>query len=234
MFIALLGLLLVGTTALLPTMVQNLFGYSVVGSGMLQMPRGIGMMMMMMLAGQLIGKVDSRLLIFMGLTLASASMWLMSLFSPVMDATPFIISGFVQGAGLGLVFVPLNTLAFATLPPALRTDAAGFYMLLRNLGGSIGISLTVGVLARQTQISHADIGASLTPFALPWADGSFGRVLGADAVIAMLDATVNKQAAIIAYDDVFRMMFWITLVTMPLVLLLRKPTNMGPVVHLAD
>ena len=164
LFITLVGLLLVGTTALLPTMMQTLFGYPVIETGMLQMPRGIGMMMAMMAAGQLIGRVDSRALIGFGMALAATAMWMMSLFSPEMDATPFMVTGFLQGAGLGLIFVPLNTLAFATLPPALRTDAAGFYMLLRNLGGSIGISLTVGVLARQAQISHADIGAALTPF----------------------------------------------------------------------
>jgi len=151
-----------------------------------------------------------------------------------MGSMPFMVSGFLQGAGLGLIFVPLNTLAFATLAPDLRTDAAGFYMLLRNLGGSIGISLTVGVLARQAQISHADIGSNLSMTDLPWADGAIGKAVGNDAVIAMLDATVNKQAAMIAYLDVFTMMFWITIAMMPLLLLLRRPKATGPAVHLAD
>ncbi len=234
MFITLVGLLLVGTTALVPTMLQNLFGYGVIQAGTLQMPRGIGMMMAMMTAGQLIGRIDPRAIIAAGLSLTCTSLYLMSLFSPVMNETPFMVTGFLQGAGLGLVFVPLNTLAFATLPASLRTDAAGFYMLLRNLGGSVGISLGVGVLSRQAQISHADIGAALTPFTLPWADPSVARTLGADAVIAMLDATVNKQAAMIAYIDVFRMMFWVTLAMAPMLLLLRRPKAAGPVVHLAD
>jgi DHA2 family multidrug resistance protein len=198
------------------------------------MPRGIGMMLAMMTAGQLLGRIDARALIGFGLVLTASSLWLMSLFSPVMDATPFVISGFLQGAGLGLVFVPLNTLAFATLPPDLRTDAAGFYMLLRNLGGSIGISLTVGVLAHQTQVSHADIGAALTPFSLPWANSDIARLLGADAVIAMLDGTVNKQALMVAYVDVFRLMFWVACLMFPMLLLLRKPKAAGPAVHLAD
>jgi DHA2 family multidrug resistance protein len=234
LFITVVGLLLVGTTALLPTMVQTLFGYSVVGSGVLQMPRGIGMMLAMMAAGQIIGKVDTRLLIFVGLCLTSAAMYGMSLFSPIMDSMPFTVTGFLQGAGLGLIFVPLNTLAFATLPPALRTDAAGFYMLLRNIGGSVGISLAVGILARQTQISHADIGSALTPMRVPWADSAIAQLIGADAVIAILDGSINKQALMIAYLDVFRMLFWVTIVMMPLVLLLKKPRNSGPAVHLAD
>lgn len=234
LFITCVGLLLVGTTALLPTMLQNLFGYSVIGSGMLQMPRGIGMMMAMMAGGQIVGRVDARFMIAGGLTLTATAMWLMTQFSPVMDATPFIISGALQGAGLGLIFVPLNTIAFATLPPDLRTDAAGFYMLLRNIGGSIGISLTVGIVARQAQVSHADLGAGLTPFTLPWANADIARLLDADAVIAMLDGVVNKQAAMIAYIDVFTMMFWVTMSMFPLLLLLKKPRRMGPAVHLAD
>ncbi|MEY2884069.1 MAG: hypothetical protein RL490_1793 [Pseudomonadota bacterium] len=234
MFITLVGMLLVGTTALLPTMLENLFGYPVIETGMLQMPRGFGMMLAMMTVGQIIGRVDPRILITIGLTLAATAMYMMSLFSPQMGAMPFMVSGFIQGAGLGMIFVSLNTLAFATLPPELRTDASGFYMLLRNLGGSIGISLTVGVLARQAQISHADIGSALTPFTLPWADSALGKTLGADAVIAMLDATVNKQAAMIGYIDVFRMMFWVTVAMMPLLLLLRRPKQSGPAVHLAD
>ena len=233
-FITCVGLLLVGTTALLPTMVQNLFGYSVIGSGFLQMPRGIGMMMAMMGAGQIVGKVDARALIACGLTLTATAMWMMTQFSPVMDSTPFIISGFLQGAGLGMIFVPLNTIAFATLPADLRTDAAGFYMLLRNLGGSIGISLTVGILARQAQVAHADIGAGLTPYDLPWANADIERLLGADTIIAMLDGAVNKQAAMIAYIDVFSMMLWVTLAMFPLLLLLKKPRAAGPAVHLAD
>jgi DHA2 family multidrug resistance protein len=215
-------------------MLQTLFGYSVIGSGVLQMPRGIGMMMAMMGAGQIVGKVDARILLGCGMAMTATAMWMMTQFSPVMDSTPFIISGFLQGAGLGMIFVPLNTLAFTTLPPDLRTDAAGFYMLLRNLGGSIGISLTVGILARQAQVSHSDIGAAVTPYTLPWANADLARVLDADSVIAMLDGAVNKQAAMIAYIDVFSMMFWVTLAMFPMLLLLKKPRVAGPAVHLAD
>jgi DHA2 family multidrug resistance protein len=198
------------------------------------MPRGIGMMMAMMGAGQIVGKVDARILLGCGMATTATAMWMMTQFSPVMDATPFVISGFLQGAGLGLIFVPLNTLAFTTLPPDLRTDAAGFYMLLRNIGGSIGISLTVGILARQAQVAHADLGSAVTPYTLPWANADIARVLDADSIIAALDGMVNKQAAMIAYIDVFTMMFMVTLAMMPLLLLLKKPRSAGPAVHLAD
>ncbi len=224
-FITLIGLLMVGTTALLPTMLERLYGYPVMTTGMTMAPRGAGMMASMFLVGRLIGKVDARMLMGVGLTITAASLWMMSLFSPVMGEQPFIVSGIVQGVGLGLIFVPLNTLAFATLPADLRTDAASFFMLLRNLGGSVGVSAAVGILARQTQVSHADIGGALTPYTIPWADGSVARALGAtgDTVMAMLDGAVNQQAAMIAYIDVYRMMFWVTVAVMPLLILLRPP-----------
>ncbi len=236
LFITLVGFLMVGTTALLPTMMQSLYQYPVITTGLIQAPRGVGMMAAMLLVGRLIGRVDARILLGFGLSISATSLWLMSLFSPAQDTMPFIITGLLQGAGLGMVFVPLNTIAFATLAPDLRTDAAGFYMLLRNLGGSVGVSLGVGVLARQVQVSHADIGSRLTPFSTPWADGGMARALGAtgDTVMAMLDQAVNAQAAMIAYLDVFRLMFWVTVAVMPLILILRVPKQQAETVHLAD
>ena len=224
-FITLVGLLMVGTTALLPTMLERLYGYPVLTTGLTMAPRGAGMMVSMFVVGRLISMIDARILMGTGLVITAASLYMMSLFSPAMGESPFIVSGIVQGAGLGLLFVPMNTLAFATLPGDLRTDAASFFMLLRNLGGSVGVSLSVGILARQTQISHADIGAGLTPYSIPWADGSIARALGAtgDTVMAMLDGAVNGQAAMIAYIDVYRMMFWVTVAVIPLLLVLRPP-----------
>ncbi len=115
------------------------------------------------------------------------------------------------------------------MAPALRTDASSFYSLLRNLGGSVGVSLSVGVLARQTQIAHADIGGAVTPFALPGADPNIARALGAtgDTVMALLDATVNGQAAMIAYLDDFTLMMWLSIAVIPLILLLRAPRKVG-------
>ncbi|WP_310498426.1 DHA2 family efflux MFS transporter permease subunit [Sandarakinorhabdus sp.] len=234
LFITLTGLLLVGTTALIPTMMQALFGYPVITTGIMQMPRGVGMMITMMLAGQLVGRgADPRLMIGAGFLMTAAALWGMSLFSPEQSAWPFGVTGFFQGAGLGLVFVPLNTIAFASLPMALRTDASAFFMLLRNLGGSVGISLGVGILARQMQVAHADLGGNLSPFEVPWADAGLLQALGGDAIIEMLDLTVNRQAAMVAYIDVFRLMAVVTLCFLPLLLLLKKPKS-AEVVHLAD
>jgi DHA2 family multidrug resistance protein len=227
-FAALIGVLMISTTALLPTMLESLFGYPAMTTGLIMAPRGAGIMFSMVVVGRLIGRVDPRVLMMIGLMLASASLYAMSQFSPQMDDRPLIITGLVQGVGMGLVFVPLNTIAFATLPVDLRTDAAGFFQLLRNLGGSIGVSMSVGVLARQMQVSHADIGAGLTPFSTPWADSGVAAMLGGDVATAAIDGAVNAQAAMIAYVDVFYMLFWVTAAMMPLVLFLKKPAGPPP------
>ncbi len=224
-FIFVVGMLQVATSALLPPMLEQLYGYPVVTAGFAMAPRGIGTMAGMLIVGRIIGKVDARLLMMIGMTLVAGSMWVMTGFSPIMGMMPFLTTGFVQGFGVGLIFVPLNTLVFATVAPALRTDASSFYSLLRNLGGSVGVSLSVGILARQSQIAHADIGGAVTPFALPGADPNIARALGAtgDTVLALLDATVNGQAAMIAYLDDFTLMMWLSVALVPLVLLLRAP-----------
>jgi DHA2 family multidrug resistance protein len=239
LFITLVGFLLVATTALLPTMVQTLFGYPVVSAGQLMMPRGLGMMMAMMSAGQLLGRgVDPRLMLAAGFSLTGAGLWGMSLFSPEQGAWPFVATGLVQGAGLGLVFVPLNTVAFASLSPALRTDASAVFMLLRNIGGSIGISLAVALLERQAQISHADLGSGLTPFSqapnLQWgADPAVLGAAGLGGAVAMLDGAVSKQAMMIAYIDVFRAMAFMAFAMLLLLPILRRPKR-GPPVHMPE
>ncbi len=224
-FIATVGILTTATSALMPPMLETLYGYSVVATGLILAPRGAGTMIAMLVTGRLIGRVDSRLLIIAGLVCVAGSMWSMSGFSPVMDSRPFIVTGVIQGFGIGLIFVPLNTLAFGTVPVNLRTDAASFFSLFRNLGGSVGVSLVVNVLARQTQVAHADLGATVTPFTIPGLDPSlidaFGG--GGGVVLAMIDGAVNGQAAMIAYLDDFRLLAWLTIAMIPLVLLLRPP-----------
>ena len=224
-FIFVVGMLQVGTSALLPPMLEQLYGYPVVAAGMTMAPRGLGTMIAMLIVGRLIGKLDARLMMIFGMMLIAVTMWWMTGFSPTMGTTPFLTSGFIQGFGTGFLFVPLNTLAFATVLPTMRTEAASFFSLLRNLGGSVGVSLSVGILARQSQIAHADIGGNVTPFSLPGADPNIARALGAtgDTVVALLDATVNRQAAMIAYLDDFTLMMWLSVAVIPLVLLLRTP-----------
>jgi DHA2 family multidrug resistance protein len=223
-FMAVTGVLLLAGLALLPPLLQRLMGFSVLQSGYLTAPRGVGTLISMLMAGRLVGKIDARILIFAGIGLMALSLWQMSGFSLAMDSRPVIVSGIVQGLGLGFIFVPLQTLAFGTLAPRFRTTAAALLNLARNIGGSVGISLVTTLLARNLQVSHADMAAQVTPFRIPVADPAIAdRLQGlGEAGLAMLDAEINRQALMIAFIDDFHIMMLVTLAAMPLVVLLRK------------
>lgn len=229
-FMAVTGVLLLAGLALLPPLLQRLMGYSVLQSGYLTAPRGIGTLISMLMAGRLVGKVDARILIFAGIGLMALSLWQMSGFSLAMDSRPVIVSGVVQGLGLGLIFVPLQTLAFGTLAPRFRTTAAALLNLSRNIGGSVGISMVTTLLARNLQVSHADMAAQVTPFRMPLADPAVAdRLQGVgEAGLRMLDAEINRQALMIAFIDDFHLMMLVTLAALPLVLLLRKAKAAPP------
>jgi len=220
-FMFLVGIILLSTMALLPPYLQNLKGWPVVTTGLVLAPRGLGMMMGMMLMGRLTEKVDIRLLIGGGLAAMSFSLWQMSLFSLDVGPRDIIWTGFVQGLGLGSIFVPMGVITFATLDQRYRTEATALFSLVRNIGSSIGVSITFALLARNIQINHSEIGAHVTAFtaltALPGLDSQ--------AMLALLDAQVNRQAASIGYINDFRFLMMVCIFAAPLLLLLKAPVR---------
>jgi DHA2 family multidrug resistance protein len=224
-FMIVIGISTMAPMALLPPMLQQLFGYPVVDTGMMMAPRGMGVLFTMWFAGQMMGKIDTRILIVVGLLLFSFSLRQMAAYSLEMDFWPVIISGFIQGLGMGLVFMPLNSLAFATLDHNYRTDGSSLLNLMRSVGQSAGISLVTVLLARNIQTAHADLAQHVTAKTVPTLDlGALDRYgVLSDTVFGMADAMINKQAAMIAYIDDFYLMAWISIGVLPLVLLLRKP-----------
>ena len=232
-FMVVVGISTMAPMALLPPMLQQLFGYPVIDTGLMMAPRGVGVLFTMWLAGRLMGKVDTRIVIVAGLVIFAASLRLMAGFSLEMDFWPVVTTGFVQGLGMGLVFMPLNALAFATLDGRYRTDGSSMLNLFRSIGQSAGISMVTVLLARNIQVSHADLSQHVTAASAPMVDlGALGRLNSlTDSAFAMADAMINQQAAMIAYLDDFYLMSWISLAACPLVLLLRKPKGRVEVVH---
>lgn len=225
-FMQVVGVVMMATMALLPPMLQSLYGYPVVDTGLLLMPRGIGVLITMALSARLIAKgLDPRIAVGTGFALAAWSLYDMTQWTLEMSSTPFIVSGFIQGLGMGLIFMPLNGMAFATLAPHQRTEGASLLNLSRNIGASIGISLVTTVLARGTQTSHADLSQNITPERLQTFDPAMISNLGGstDAVLAMANAEVTRQAAMIAYLNDFKAMMIVTACAIPLVLFLKKP-----------
>jgi DHA2 family multidrug resistance protein len=213
------GIVLFATLALLPPLMQGLLGYPVVLSGLLLAPRGLGSMVAMLLIGRIINRIDPRLLVGLGFVIAAIAQWQMSGFSLDVGTRDILMTGIVQGVGVGLIWVPLSTLAFATLPASRRGEAASLMNLIRNLGSSVGISLVTTLLARNIQINHAQIGEHLTPFRLHELPAMLQNNL------PLLDAEVNRQASMIAYTNDFHVMMIATALAAPLVFLLRRPAR---------
>lgn len=226
-FIFIVGIILLATMALLPPFLQNLMGYPVIDVGLVLAPRGLGTMTAMVLVGRLAGRVDPRRLIVLGLGLTSLSLWQMTHFNTNISNWDLVRTGIIQGFGLGFIFVPLSTLAFATLPPRYRSDGTSLFSLMRNIGSSIGISIVISFLAQRTQANHAAFAAYIQPYSLPLQQAVQAGVydLSSTQGLATLNATVTREAAVLAYLQDFRLMMWITLAAMPLVLLLRRPAG---------
>jgi MFS transporter, DHA2 family, multidrug resistance protein len=227
-FMIIVGMMMMAIMALMPPMLQRLFGYSVLDTGILLAPRGVGILISMAIAGQLIGRgFDPRILVAVGMMIAAASLWRMSGWAMMMDWHPFVIDGVIQGVGMGLIFIPLNGMAFATLPPQLRTDGASLMNLFRSLGGSVGISIMTTILGANIQTSHADMAGHVTDSAL--ADMGLSGIERlaqyGQAGLSMVDGEINRQAAMIAYLDDFWILSIAVFAAIPLLLLLKRPAR---------
>ncbi|ECD4520315.1 EmrB/QacA family drug resistance transporter, partial [Salmonella enterica subsp. enterica serovar Virchow] len=193
-------------------------------------------MFSMIMVGRLVRFVDGRALVIAGLALTAWSLHMMAGFTPQMDDHVIIWSGVIQGLGLGLVFVPLNQIAFATLDPKYRTDGTALFSLVRNIGSSIGISIVTVLLTRNIQINHAELSAGMTPYNQTLKTLMPTAAAGDPTALSQLDLLVQQQSAMISYVDDFKLMMIVTLLAMPLALLLCKPKAApaagAPAVHM--
>ena len=152
------------------------------------------------------------------------SLYQMTGFNLQMDYWPVITTGMIQGFGMGFLFVPLSTMAFATIAPKFRADGTAMFSLVRNMGQGVGISLVIFLLTRNTQIVHSELVGHVTPF--NDALGALGPAQiwnrATTVGLAALDAEVTKQASVVAYADDFKLMMLVALVALPLIFLLRR------------
>jgi len=229
-FMFLIGIILLATMALVTPYIQNLMGYPVLSSGVLLGARGLGTFFSMMAVGRLLGKIDARLLIGLGLVLATGSLYVMVGWTPDVSAREIVIDSVFQGVGLGLIFVPLNTVAFATLPGVWRTDGAAVWTLIRNLGSSVGISLIIAKLTDNITVFHSQLVEFINPFnnalSMPGVAGKFS--LHSVKSLAALDAIVTQQAAVMSYSNDFLIMTFVSLAAFPLLALIRATKRAGP------
>jgi MFS transporter, DHA2 family, multidrug resistance protein len=219
---AVMGMVLYGTITLQPLFLQQLMGYSSLDSGLALSPRGIGAVFSMILVGKLIGKLDNRLLIGAGFLVLAFSAFQFAYIS--LDITPADVTwpNVVMGLSLGLIFVPLNTAALGSLPQQLMGGGSGILNLMRNIGGSVGISIVTTMLARDAQFHHNRLVENLSPLnpvfqkyfygVTGFFSQSMDQVLAKQKALAALSGLLSQQATLLAYLDDFKFMAWLCLI----------------------
>jgi len=221
-----MGIILLATSALISPYLQNLSGRSVTQTGFLMVPRGFGVMFAMMFAGRLALKADPRIIMTAGAGLLIWSLWAMTSWTPSISVGTISWVTFLQGVGMGLVFVPMNMVAFATLSPQFRTDGAGLTNLMRNIGSAIGVSLTSTILANSVQTIHAQLSGQVSVF---------NRALGVNGPslmmnpqipfgLANLNSLIEYRAQVQAYANDFLFMFLISLPVFAVIWLMKRPS----------
>jgi DHA2 family multidrug resistance protein len=209
------GLSVISPTVLLPSFLQHLQGYSPTQAGELVAVRGLTSVFAMLLAGRLMGRVDVRVLISIGVLATSVSLWMMAHFTLDSPASQVRLAAMVQGIGAPFTFVPLSVAAYATLPNALRAEAGVMLTLLRNVGSSVGISMVVAMLARSTQVNGAYLAEHFTPYdAQRWE--ALGTAPGANEGTALVVGEIARQANAIAYANDFYLLALLAAATLPL------------------
>jgi DHA2 family multidrug resistance protein len=194
----------------------------------------MGTMASMLIVGRLVGRVDTRILLGIGLALTAWSFYVMTGWTPDVSQSSIIEVGIVQGVGLGFLFVPLSAATLSTLPDEQRTEGAGFYNLSRNIGSSVGISVVNALLTRNTQVNHASIASQVTAVNRGFDNPSIAHFWDplTAAGRAALDSVITQQAQIIAYIDDYKMLMFATLAVFPLLLVFQRSSKPADTSHM--
>jgi len=221
-FMAVMGLVLFSTMALASPYLQNVIGYPIITAGLLLATRGCGTFVAMMLVGRMMRFIEARTLIIAGLSLTCLSLYVMTGWTDQTSVPTIIAISIVQGFGFGLVFVPLSTVAFLTLPNHLRTDGTAMLTLLRNVGSSVGISVVIAQLTEGSRRVYAVLSEHINPFnhAMQMPDVRGIIDMTTDAGRALADVMVSLQSQIIAFSLDFQMVMIFTLCTIPLAIMI--------------
>jgi DHA2 family multidrug resistance protein len=240
-FMSVMGLVLYSTMALSSPYLQNVIGYPIITAGVLLASRGCGTFVAMMLVGRLMRYIEARTLIISGLSLTALSLFYMTYWTDQTQVPEIVTISVIQGFGFGLVFVPLSTVSFLTLPGNLRTDGTSMLTLLRNVASSVGISIVIAQLTEGGRRIYAILSEHINPFnqALQMPDVAGMINLNSDKGRAMADVIVGLQAQIIAFARDYQLVMFFILCSIPLALMigstkaaLRKQAT-GPDQHAA-
>ena len=230
--IGLIGVVIYGTTTLLPLFLQDLLGYTAYNSGLAVSPRAIGALISLAIAGQLVGKIDSRVLIAIGIVIRAVSLFMLGHINLQVSMGSIVWANIVNGFANGFLFVPLTTLTMGTLANEQMGRGTGLYNLTRNMGASFGVSMVTTMLIRGGQ-RHQDVLAShMTPYDQPFRNIFSqlhqyltvhpGLAPATQRAYAVLYGILQQQAMLLSYIDDFRLLAVLTLACLPFLLLFRK------------
>ena len=225
-----MGLGLYGGLVMQPILLEGLLDYPIVTTGIVMAPRGVATAIAMIVVGRLVGKVDARILVGMGMLASAAGSWSMSHYSLDVGTWQIVWPAFLQGLGIGFIFVPLSTIAYTTLPRRQMAEAAGIYSLVRTIGAAAGISIVTTLMTREAQVNWNELGAHITKYNQALID--YLKPLHLTPTdphaIAILAGQIGLQAQMNATIDVFKITAWSYIFMLPLILLLRRQRAGAP------
>ncbi len=226
------GIILYGTLVMLPLFLENLMGYTALDTGVAISPRGIGALVSVTLAGWLVRRIDGRVMIISGFIFLAFGLFLLSGVNLQISIFSIIWPNVIMGFSIGMIFVTLTTIAMGTLPNEMMGTATGMYNLMRSMGGSIGIAVVTTLLSRHAQLHQSLMVSHLTPYDPAFRE-SFHRLTElfaaqGDPVMAVKKAylsiynTIVIQSSLWAFIDNWRMLGFLSLVSVPLALLFKS------------
>ncbi len=228
-FMFLLGVCVLSMNVILPMFLQGLRGFPVLTAGLIMAPRGFGTLISLVAAGWLVKWIDGRWLIAAGFGCVAFSAHLFSTYTMDVGIAAFVFAVVINGMGIGLIWVPLTTITFETLPVQYRTEAATLTSLFRNYGAGVGISIVVSILSRTSTISHAELTEHVTPFRdamrAPFLPEHWS--LASPEGRTALEGEIARQAEAIGFINDFNVLMVGAVLTIPLVLLLRTAGPIG-------
>ena len=222
-----MGIVLYGTIAMLPLFLQTLMGYSAVASGMAVSPRGFGAIASMLIVGRLINRIRGRYLVMFGFAVLGYSIYQFSKINLEISISSIVWPNIISGFAMGFIFVPLTTMALGTLSNEQMGNASGVFNLMRNTGGSVGIATVTTLLARGIQTHQAMMVSHLTPYDPAFQErvrqlGGDGSMIGNQRAFAGIYGILVRQATVLSYIDIFRLLAFLCVICVPATLLFAR------------
>jgi MFS transporter, DHA2 family, multidrug resistance protein len=215
------GLLTTPPMVLMPTFLEHVRGYAIDDVGLLQAPRGVGLLIAMFLGGRLTGRVDPRPLIAIGLLCLAVSSWEMSRWTPEVGVWPLVWTNLMQGIGGGIILVPVQAVAFPSLAPEQRTEAASVFSLVRSVGSSVGVSGALTLFVQASSVHRAQLVERVSPYNEALQE-PLGWSMATPEQLARLEEQIDLQAAMMAYIHDFWLFAAGALAALPLLLFIGR------------